>query len=47
MQQTLHTADYLVFLFYFIVVSVYGYWIYQRKKMTGVCSSYPNFVGGL
>jgi SSS family solute:Na+ symporter len=32
MQQTLHTADYLVFLFYFIVVSVYGYWIYQRKK---------------
>src|SRR4030095_2660929 len=30
--QTLHTADYLVFLFYFIVVSLYGYWIYQRKK---------------
>src|SRR5688572_10048581 len=28
----LSTADILVFLFYFIVVAVYGYWIYQRKK---------------
>ena len=30
--QRLQTADYLVFFFYFIVVSVYGYWIYNRKK---------------
>src|SRR3954467_11003122 len=29
---TLSTKDYLVFLFYFIVVASYGYWIYQKKK---------------
>src|SRR6478736_1229584 len=28
----LHTKDYLVFLFYFLVVAIYGWWIYQRKK---------------
>jgi len=28
----LSTPDILVFLFYFIVVSIYGYWVYQRKK---------------
>ncbi len=28
----LHPADYLVFLVYFIAVSSYGYYIYQRKK---------------
>ena len=28
----LQTLDYLVFFFYFIMVSGYGYWIYQRKK---------------
>ena len=32
MQQGLETKDYIVFLFYFIVVSFYGYWVYQRKK---------------
>lgn len=32
MQTGLQTLDYLVFLFYFIVVAGYGYWIYQRKK---------------
>ena len=30
--QRLQTLDYLVFLFYFIVVATYGYWIYNRKK---------------
>src|SRR3979490_3297349 len=30
--QKLQTADYLVFLVYFIIVAVYGYWIYNRKK---------------
>ena len=30
--QKLQTLDYVVFLFYFILVSGYGYWIYQRKK---------------
>jgi SSS family solute:Na+ symporter len=34
MQQGLETKDYIVFLFYFIVVSFYGYWVYQRKKKT-------------
>lgn len=28
----LHTLDYIVFLFYFIVVAGYGYWIYHRRK---------------
>ena len=28
----LATADYLVFLVYFIIVVGYGYWIYQRKR---------------
>ncbi len=27
-------ADYLVFILYFVIVSSYGYWIYQRKKKT-------------
>jgi SSS family solute:Na+ symporter len=30
--QKLQTADYLVFLVYFVIVAVYGYWIYNRKK---------------
>ena len=30
--QQLQLLDYLVFLFYFIVVATYGYWIYNRKK---------------
>ncbi|HYK45242.1 MAG TPA: sodium transporter, partial [Parafilimonas sp.] len=28
----LTTPDYIVFLIYFIVVAVYGYWIYHKKK---------------
>jgi solute:Na+ symporter, SSS family len=27
-------ADYFVFLLYFCLVSVYGYWVYQKKKKT-------------
>ena len=30
--QKLQSLDYLVFLFYFIVVAGYGYWIYNRKR---------------
>src|SRR6187402_150135 len=26
------TQDYVVFLIYFVIVSIYGWWIYQRKK---------------
>src|SRR5678816_550679 len=28
----LTTSDLAVFLFYFVLVSIYGYWIYHRKK---------------
>jgi solute:Na+ symporter, SSS family len=30
--QKLQTLDYLVFLFYFVVVAAYGYWVYHKKK---------------
>lgn len=30
--QTLQTVDYIVFLVYFLLVSFYGYWIYNKKK---------------
>lgn len=32
MNNYLSTKDYLVFVIYFLIVAVYGYWIYQRKK---------------
>lgn len=32
MNNYLSTKDYLVFVIYFLIVSIYGYWIYQRKK---------------
>lgn len=32
MNSKLVTADYIVFLFYFIIVAGYGYWVYQRRK---------------
>src|SRR6218665_2293751 len=28
----LQTLDYIIFFIYFIIVSAYGYWIYNRKK---------------
>lgn len=28
----LHTADYIVFLIYFVIIALYGYYIYHRKK---------------
>ncbi len=28
----LQTADIVVFLIYFLIVSFYGYWIYKQKK---------------
>ncbi len=30
--QKLQIWDYIVFLIYFVIVAVYGYWIYHRKK---------------
>lgn len=35
---TLQTADYIVFLIYFIAVSAYGYYIYRRKKAKSTSS---------
>src|ERR1044072_2260027 len=32
MANSLALADYVVFVFYFIIVALYGYWIYRRKK---------------
>ena len=32
--QELDIIDYLVFLFYFVVVAGYGFWIYNKKKST-------------
>src|SRR5690606_25485007 len=29
---SLSTPDILVFLLYFLVIAIYGYWIYNRKK---------------
>jgi len=34
----LYTADYIVFLLYFLVVSGYGYYIYKRKRTTSLDS---------
>jgi SSS family solute:Na+ symporter len=38
MSKGLHLSDYIVFLFYFLVIAIYGYWIYNRKKKTLVDS---------
>lgn len=40
----LQTQDYLIFLFYFIVVSGYGYWVYRRKKKETVTASHDYFL---
>src|ERR1700745_1631595 len=34
----LHTKDYLVFLCYFLIVALYGWWIYKRKKQAQLSS---------
>jgi SSS family solute:Na+ symporter len=38
------TLDTLVFLFYFIVISSYGVWIYRRKKSTSGQASHDYFL---
>lgn len=35
----LQTIDYIIFLVYFLLVSLYGYWIFQRKKRSETSSS--------
>ncbi len=36
---SLQTLDYIVFLFYFVLVSGYGYWVYNKKKKTETSSA--------
>ncbi|MBI3219246.1 MAG: sodium/solute symporter, partial [Bacteroidetes bacterium] len=36
--QKLQLSDYIVFLVYFLIVSLYGYWIYTRKKRSEIDS---------
>lgn len=35
----LKPLDYIIFLFYFLIVSGYGYWVYRKKKQEKVNSS--------
>src|SRR6202008_4296661 len=42
--KSLQTADYLVFLFYFIVVATYGYMVYRRKKKASTTASRDYFL---
>ena len=41
---TLSSKDYLVFLFYFIIVAGYGLWIYRKKKKASVSASHDYFL---
>lgn len=40
----LHRYDYIVFIVYFIIVSGYGYFVYQRKKKKAVSASHDYFL---
>ncbi len=43
MTKQLTTADYIIFFIYFLTVSLYGYWVYRRKK-TGEATSKEYFL---
>jgi Na+/proline symporter len=32
-------ADWIIVFLYFVLVSIYGYWIYQRKKLAEASSA--------
>src|SRR6195952_2315157 len=40
----LHIYDYLVFLFYFLVVAGYGYYVYRKKKSAAISASHDYFL---
>jgi len=42
--KSLQTADYLVFLIYFVIVATYGYWVYRKKKKAGTTASHDYFL---
>jgi SSS family solute:Na+ symporter len=41
---SLVTKDYIVFLFYFVIVAGYGYWVYRKKKQESVSASHDYFL---
>ena len=41
---TLSTADYIVFIIYFLIVAIYGYWVYHRKKKATITASHDYFL---
>ncbi|MES2332354.1 MAG: sodium/sugar symporter [Bacteroidota bacterium] len=42
--KSLQTADYIVFLIYFVIVATYGYWVYRRKKKASTTASHDYFL---
>ncbi len=42
--KSLQSADYIVFLVYFIIVASYGYWVYHRKKKATATASHDYFL---
>ena len=42
--RSLQRPDYLVFLFYFIVVASYGWWVYKKKKSAAHSASKDYFL---
>ena len=38
MNNSLAIKDYIVFIVYFLIVAIYGYWIYRRKKKATIDS---------
>ncbi len=42
--KTLSTADYAVFIVYFLIVATYGYWVYHRKKKATITASHDYFL---
>jgi SSS family solute:Na+ symporter len=42
--KSLQTADYIVFLTYFIIVSGYGYWVYHKKRKASISASHDYFL---
>jgi SSS family solute:Na+ symporter len=42
--KSLQTADYIVFLIYFVIVATYGYWVYRSKKKASTTASHDYFL---
>src|SRR3989337_1760861 len=42
--QRLQLLDYIVFIIYFLIVAIYGYWVYHRKKKATITASHDYFL---